>query len=238
MRWPAAVLFLAALLLAACEAQPRRATPAQAPPAAALPAAVTADPTPAATSYVDVRRRERDEALERLDVAERRLAAAIAARDEARRDRLRLIALWVSGFAVLGVLASAALWFVLPVGVRRWAAAGGSASLAVLVAGAALSAIIPYLAAIAAVLVVGGVAWGLWHLARTTRAAREAAEHADRLELACRDWYCGDPEQLEAMLEAVKAVSSEQQADAGVQRLLAAIRGKLRKPPAPAPEAA
>lgn len=196
------------------------------------PAGAAADTTPAESSDVASARRERDEARQRLAAAEQHLADAEAARDAARLDRLRLISLWVSGFALLGALASVALWFFLPVGTKRWAVSSGSACAGVLVAAIAFNAVIPYLALAAVGLLVAGVLWGLWYLSRTLRSAKEAAEHGDRLECAMRDWFPAD--EVRHVLETVKMVSADRQHQAGVAPLLAAIRGKPTPPKPPA----
>ncbi len=229
-----ALVALAVALLAACWMQwgcgerVAAAVVKTAPVTGAAGAA--ADTTPAESGDVAQARRDRDEARQRLAAAEQHLVDAEAARDAARLDRLRLISLWVSGFALLGALASVALWFFLPVGTKRWAVSSGSACAGVLVAAIAFNAVIPYLALAAVGLLVAGVLWGLWYLARALRSAKEAAEHGDRLECAMRDWFPAD--EVQHVLETVKMVSADRQHQAGVAPLLAAIRGKP-KPPAP-----
>ncbi len=214
-----------------CGARAAAAVVHTAPVAGAAGAAE--DTTPAESSDVAAARRERDEARQRLAAAEQRLVDAEAARDAARLDRLRLVSLWVSGFALLGALASVALWFFLPVGTKRWAVSSGSACAGVLVAAIAFNAVIPYLALAAVGLLVAGVLWGLWYLARALRSAKEAAEHGDRLECAMRDWFPAD--EVQHVLETVKMVSADRQHQAGVAPLLAAIRGKPKPDAPPAP---
>jgi hypothetical protein len=232
-----ALVALAVALLAACWLQWGCVERAAAAVVRTAPvpgvAEAAGDTTPAESGDVAQARRERDEAKQRLVAAEQRLADAEAARDAARLDRLRLISLWVSGFALLGALASVALWFFLPAGTKGWAVSSGGACAGVLVVAIAFNAVIPYLALAAVVLLVAGVLWGLWYLARTLRSAKEAAEHGDRLESAMRDWFPSD--EVQHVLETVKMVSSDRQRQAGVASLLAAIRGKPKPPAPPAP---
>ncbi len=158
-----AMVALAVALLAACWFQwgcvGRAAAAVVRTAPVSTPAGAGADTTPAESSDVASARRERDEARQRLAAAEQHLVDAEAARDAARLDRLRLISLWVSGFALLGALASVALWFFLPVGTKRWAVSSGSACAGVLVAAIAFNAVIPYLAIAVVVLLVAGVLW-------------------------------------------------------------------------------
>jgi hypothetical protein len=224
-----AVLLLGCIwLVAGCGARTAAAVIAERAPVQG-PAGAASDTTPAESGDVAQARRERDEAKQRLAAAEQHLVDAEAARDAARLDRLRLISLWVSGFALLGALASVALWFFLPAGTKGWAVSAGGACAGVLVVAIAFNAVLPYLAIASVVLLVAGVLWGLWYLARALRSAKEAAEHGDRLESAIRDWFPRD--EVEHVLETVKMVSSDRQRQAGVAPLLAAIRGKPKPQP-------
>lgn len=227
----AGLVALIVLTIAGCGSAPT-ARPADSVPAASHDpvAPLAGDTTPKQTGEVDrlrhiVADRERELAGARTD-----LANAEKARDEARKDRLVLIAWWVAGVALLGVFASVALWFLLPAGLKRWGIGGGGACAVVLVAAMTFTAILPYLAWAVGFIVIGGVAWGLWFLARTIEAARQNAAHGDRIESAISE--AGDllPDDVRIAMEKAigiaKGISARDQVETGVKALIEKLRGK------------
>lgn len=225
----------AGVMVAACSG--RAAAVVAGPVAAAVIA-----PAPVDTRDAEAQLAEARDQVARLEhllgAADQDVARLERARDELAREDVRRRLAWLAGLLLLGLPASVALWFILPVGLKAWAVYGGLGCIGFSAAAYAARAVVPWLELIGWLLLAAGVVWGLWQLWRFKRTTIDAADHAERLEqavLGLREWFQGDEALLRGLLDDVKHDSAKAQTARGTRRILALIRGKNpRKPTAPA----